>query len=199
MTTNRSFRAGFGRGGVLAAVLAAGAFALAWPVPAQAAPVSQAAEYSLDATNDTLYTPGETGTIHGNGFAPGSEANLTLEPEEQVQGFIQTAGGVAIATLPVDANGVVDGSFVIPENTAVGKYSLVLSGPAFSGAGTHTIRYAIEIVDQKPADHQATPALGVTGSESDRWLAIGLALVLLGGVALVGRRMTGRRTIAAAR
>src|SRR5262245_53185800 len=117
MTTNRSCRAGFRRSGIAAAALAVGLFAFALPAPAHAARVSQAAEYSLDATNDTLYTPGETGNIHGNGFAPNSEATLTLEPEQPVQGFIQTAGGIAIATLPVDANGVVDGSFVIPENT----------------------------------------------------------------------------------
>jgi LPXTG-motif cell wall-anchored protein len=152
----------------------------------------------------TALCPGDSVTISGEGFAPGSSVVVELAANETTLGSA-TADGAGAFSLET----------TIPDTQAAGDYTVTVSGSAADGSDVDE-RAALEVQDCEgggdddsgndddgavsatpPADDSSSSGnLPVTGSNSTMTLIkIGLALAAIGGALLAWARR--RRRVAA--
>jgi hypothetical protein len=155
--------------------------------------------YQFDAVRNACSEPGETNSIHGNFFAPGSTVSVVLQ-------------GTTIGTLAAGANGVVDGTFTVPSNAPTGQVTIQLVGQNQSGA-PRTLSFTLQIggctapgaggggaaaggggqaagrgAGQAAGGGAGGGALAFTGGSVGLLVGIGAAAMVLGGAAVVGAR-----------
>jgi hypothetical protein len=137
---------------------------LAGPALAQSA-----TEAEVCGVDDTTLVPGQTITVTGSGYPPGSEVTITLSP-----------GGIELGTATADDQGNFSETFVIPADLEPGAYTI-----ACSRVGGETIGNDVTIVGA------AVGGTAFTGSSLNVPLWTLLIAVLLGtGLVLV---LAGRR------
>lgn len=130
--------------------------------------------------------PGGNTTFSAFGFAPNG----------QVQIFICSTP-ISLGTFTADAQGNVILPVTVPAGTTLGAHTLAATGT--SPSGRSRVAYAaINVVASSTTATTATGALPTTGSDSGRLVAIGGALILLGGAALAGSIKSRRTSTATA-
>lgn len=152
---------------------------------------AQAPTLTLSATS---ILSGDTVTITGTGFQPGSAATVTWTGS----GALGSAGrvpGMAAGTLQMGTRGLTA--------DATGTIS---TGVRLTSAGDHTITLAGTAADGSPVSLSATVAVNAaavgdplphTGAPLLTYTAVGLALVLLGGLVVLAVRKRRRDAAAA--
>ena len=144
------------------------------PNPAADCP---AADFRVDGVADPYQiAPGGTTTFSGYGFAPNG----------QVEIFICSTP-ISIGNFTADSLGNIVQAVTIPVGTSLGAHTLAAVGP--NPAGRTQVAYAaINVVSTSTPATTTTTAgtLPTTGSDTGRLLAVGGALILLGGAALFG-------------
>jgi LPXTG-motif cell wall-anchored protein len=136
-------------------------------------------------------TPGITSTTKGStsaaATAPGTQITKILKgfkPGEVVTVVLHSTPTV-LGTFTADANGVVTATFTVPAGTAAGSHTLVFEGNQGS--------YFQEAFQVAASVQTASSGLAYTGADVAVPLALGGALVLAGGGALlVSRRRTAQ-------
>jgi LPXTG-motif cell wall-anchored protein len=148
---------------------------------------ANAAPYQLDFISSGQLRPGDSATIHGNGYRANSSVELRL---------VCTGTTVTLGSLPTDEVGVFDGSLTIPPGTTLGACEVQAVGRTSSGE-TKVLKYAIRIVDTVVLD--SGPISGIpqllpkTGAAVRTTLEVAAGLVLLGVVALFASRLGRKR------
>lgn len=153
--------------GYLACVQAASASA---PKPAEDCPT---ADLQLMATaNASELSPGYQTQFDAVGFAPGSDVEIFL-----------CSTPVSLGTFTATAGGQVSESLTIPAGTVLGAHTIAAVGKRANGLDQ--VAYAaITVVN--PSTTSQSGSLPVTGGDNGRTIAIGAALVVLGGAAVFG-------------
>lgn len=145
-------------------------------------------------TVDSTSGPAGSGpTMTATGFADGSDVEITLCGSGAVASAsagCPSGSSVArsLGTFSADGSGNLNAAVVIPAGTPPGPYTLAATG--FRANDLSQVAYAaIEVTCTT-----TTGTLPTTGSDSGRMIAIGAALIVLGGAAIFGSTRT-RRTV----
>jgi len=122
------------------------------------------------------------GTADPSTVSPGQSVNygfVGFRPDSPVELFICSTP-VSLGNLTADASGNVNGTVTIPSGTVLGAHTLAATGARSNGL--NQVAYAsITVVSATP-----TGTLPTTGTENGRLIAMGAALVVLGGAAIFG-------------
>ena len=121
--------------------------------------------------SDTVVSPGETITVSGRDWLPGSTVSISLLP-----------GVGVLGTAEVGAEGTFASQVTIPGDTAPGTYTLRASGTGENGQ-QRTVDATIT-VPGAPAAGQ----LAVTGGAVTVWMMVAASLILAGTAALLNAR-----------
>lgn len=152
---------------------------------------AQAPTLTLSATS---ILSGDTVTIAGSGFLPGSAATVTWTGS----GALGAAGrvpGMAAGTLQMGTRGL-----------AADATGTISTGVRLTSPGDHTITLAGTAADGSPVSLSATVTVNAaaagdplphTGAPLLTYTAVGLALVLLGGLVVLAVRKRRRDTASA--
>jgi LPXTG-motif cell wall-anchored protein len=151
--------------GYLACVQAASVSA---PKPSPDCPT---AELQLAAQADpATLSPGQTTNFTAVGFAPNSDVTIFI-----------CSTPVNLGTFQADSTGRVATTVTVPAGTTLGAHTLAAVGARSNGI--QQVAYAaIQVVSPAPS----TGTLPTTGSDSGKLIAMGAALVVLGGAAVFG-------------
>lgn len=160
----------------LAAILAPAALALAtltFAAPGNAAPYVEAATVSISTTSPC---PGDSLTVTGTGFAPGSTVDLTLHSTV-------TSLGSEI----VDANGGFTATVTAPAGVT-GTHQIVAAGPQTpTNSNRAQATLHIRVCPVSPASPPGPPA--ITGADILGMVALVVVLLGIGGAFVyIGRR-----------
>jgi LPXTG-motif cell wall-anchored protein len=152
--------------GYLACVAAASANA---PKPSADCPT---ADIELAATADpATVEPGGSTLFTAVSFTPGSTVSVVI-----------CSTPVSLGTFTVDSTGHVSQTVTIPAGTTLGAHTIAAVGTRTNGLA----QVAYAAVDVEQATTTSTGTLPTTGSDSGKLIAMGAALVLLGGAAIFG-------------
>ena len=150
--------------GYLACVAAASAGAV------QPGPDCPTADLLLLASADpSTVSPGQSTSFAAGGFAPGSSVDCVL-----------CSTPVLLGTFPADDSGNVARAVVVPNGTSLGAHTVACAGARVNGI--QQVAYAPLNVTSSTI----SGSLPTTGSDNGRLIAIGAALVVLGGAAVFG-------------
>lgn len=143
------------------------------------------AQYPPDVTttvavSDTTVVPGETITVTGEGFAPGTRVTITLDDTQ------------VLAVAAVRDDGRFSAQVTIPEDIAPGVHKITAAGVDAEGQPRG---FDIFITVVAPAVAAPAPALVTTGLELTTGSALALALLTLGAAALYAARRRERMTV----
>jgi len=155
--------------GYLACVQAASVSA---PKPAEECPT---ADLQLMAVAEpSELSPGQQTQFDAVGFAPGSEVEIVL-----------CSTPVSLGTFTAGADGRVSESLTVPAGTVLGAHTIAAVGKRANGLDQ--VAYAaITVVNPSTVTQTQSGSLPVTGGDNGRTIAIGAALVVLGGAAVFG-------------
>ena len=159
--------------GYLACVAQAGGTT---PKPASDCPTADI-QIMASADPSTLQI-GQTTKFSASGFAPDSDVSVYV-----------CSTPVNLGTFKADAAGNVNANVTIPAGTVLGQHTLAAVGKRANGLDQ--VAYAAIVVVSSTTTG-TSGSLPVTGSDSGRMVALGAALVLLGGAAVFGS-MRARR------
>jgi len=148
------------------------------PKPADDCPT---AELQLMATAEpSELSPGSTTTFTSVGFEPGSEVELFL-----------CSTPTSLGTFTAGPDGKVEQSLTVPSGTVLGTHTVAAVGKRANGL--ELVSYAaVNVVSPSAvapapvATVSQSGALPVTGNDNGRTIAIGAALVVLGGAVIFG-------------
>lgn len=136
----------------------------------QPSPDCPTADLQLAATADpNILEINQVTQFTAVGFAPDSDVNVVL-----------CSTPVALGTFKADANGEVHQALTIPAGTVLGAHTIAATGNRSNGL--QQVAYAAITVVAAPT----TGTLPTTGSDTGRMIAIGAALLVLGGAAIFG-------------
>ena len=140
-----------------------------------------AAQYDFTVSPGDV-VPGGSVTVSGSGCQPGETVTITLT---QVAATKAVGDSVVIATATTDANGAFTITFVVPEGTAVGSYTLT------ANCGGHQVGVGdLNVV--APGTATTTPGSTTpivrTGSDLTPLGLVGAALITVGGIILIATR-----------
>jgi len=136
--------------------------------------------------NGTTFGVGEQVELTGHGFLPGTKVDFTISDCGSTQ---------LLGTVIADANYEVHFSFPIPAGCCPGLHDVTLTGTGADG-GPLVLTYQLTVTGDGCSNTQPTVvgALPKTGSDPGTPVALGIGLVLVGGVlVLVARRRTTAR------
>lgn len=128
-------------------------------------------------------TPGGRTTYSAYGFAPNGKVEIFI-----------CSTPISLGTFTADANGNIITEVTIPPGTSLGAHTLAAMGTAPSGRSR--VAYAAINVVSAGTNTTTTGALPRTGSDNGRLVAVGGALILLGGAALAGSIKSRRNATA---
>jgi alpha-L-fucosidase len=117
----------------------------------------------MSATSDA----GGTVTVHGDGFMPGTDVDVTLHSTP-----------VQLGTFTTDATGSFTADVTIPTGTTPGAHTIVLTGTAPNGQPA-TVDLALTVPDS---------TLPYTGGSPFPFAALGVLLIAAGALMVRGRR-----------
>lgn len=134
------------------------------------------AAYQLDGLGASCTEPGNSNTVHGNGFTPGSSVGVVV-------------GSNQIGALPASSGGIVDGGFTIPASAAQGNTTLMLVGTGQHGP--RTLSFDLQVGNCSGAQVEGigvteggstggTGALAFTGGNVGMTVGIAAAALVLG-------------------
>lgn len=132
-----------------------------------------------------VFAAGETGPLVAEGFVPGCPYTVII---------VET--GDVLATGTADAEGRIETEITIPEDTAPGRYTLRITCGDDVLEQAFTVR-AAEAIGVPGPPRAVTPAPGLlarTGLDITGGMALGGALLALGGAAVYGARRAQRKT-----
>lgn len=153
--------------GYLACVQAASVSA---PKPAEGCPTADLELMAIAEPSEL--SPGQQTQFDAVGFAPGSEVKIVL-----------CSPTVDLGTYNAGSDGRESELLTIPAGTVLGAHTIAAVGKKANGLDQ--VAYAaITVVN--PSTTSQSGALPVTGSDNGRTIAIGAALVVLGGAAVFG-------------
>jgi LPXTG-motif cell wall-anchored protein len=129
------------------------------------------AELQLAAQADpATLSPGQSTNFTAVGFAPNSDVTIFI-----------CSTPVNLGTFQADSTGRVAVTVTIPAGTTLGAHTLAAVGTRANGL-SQVAYAAIQVVSPAPT----TGTLPTTGSDSGKLIAMGAALVVLGGAAIFG-------------
>lgn len=156
--------------GYLACVQAASVSA---PKPAEECPT---ADLQLMAVAEpSELSPGLSTQFDAVGFAPGSEVGIVL-----------CSTPVSLGTFTAGADGRVSESLTIPAGTVLGAHTIAAVGKRANGLDQVAYAAITVVNPSTTAAVSQSGSLPVTGGDNGRTIAIGAALVVLGGAAVFG-------------
>lgn len=126
---------------------------------------------------DGRIAPGDTVTLRGGGFVPGSEVTVTIESEP-----------VQLATTTADERGDIEVTVTVPDGFPLGDHTLKASGESAAG-GVLVLAQPVEVAVAATADVESSAtASALTGQMATALLALlGLAVVVGAAVVVVRR------------
>lgn len=163
--------------GYLICVTAEGATSKASP-----ADCPQADEFANAVVDPYQLNPGGKTTFSGYNFAPNSTVEIFVNKPT-----------ASLGTFTADGLGNVVVQLTVPSGTSLGGHTLGATGRKADGRSLVACAY-INVVGGTTTP-TVTGALPRTGSDTGRMAAVGGALILLGGAAVIGSVKT-RRTVA---
>jgi hypothetical protein len=152
--------------------------------------VAGAAPYQLDGLGAGCVEPGNSNTVHGNGFSKDSNVGVFVGDEQ-------------VGVLQSDAGGVVDGAFTVPSDFPTGDTQVKLVGP--SPKGTRTLTFDMTVGCTGPeagaggatnGEGSGTGALAFTGGNVGMTVGIASALLVVGVAFLAARRKKSTSDVA---
>jgi hypothetical protein len=162
----------------LTTILAAAALMALMAVPALAQEYPPPTTQPTVGATTTTTTPGGTITIVGEGFQPGTTVTATL-------------GGQVVGTTQVLADGTFRLDATIPANLAPGTYTITVAG---TGADGQPASFDVQVTVAAPGAVVPAPGLAATGGSVSVSALLAIALLLVGGFALLGARARARAT-----
>ncbi len=139
--------------------------ALALPALAAAQPYQEST--GTLTVSETTIAPGEDVTVSGNGFAPSSDVDVTIESTPR-----------HLASDRADQSGSFSATVEIPQDMSEGEHTLIASGSAPDGA-THLLSAQVLISDE---------SLPRTGANVALVVAAGVVVAAFGFLLVRGRR-----------
>ena len=154
---------------LIAGTVATGALVVLFALPANAQ------TYALDnsLTRSNPCSPGAAVTLTVTGAAPGTDVTFIFDGPPPVV--------LGIATADANGNAVLQTSW--PDNASTGLHNVTVQGTDDEPGGP-----PLELSADVQCGSAAAQALARTGSDSLPWVRIGVALVALGGIALLTAR-----------
>jgi hypothetical protein len=183
---------------VSALALAAGLVLLATPANAQQYPPTPSKGLTV---SESTVTPGESFTVSGDGAAPGATVTITLTRVSSTlgAGHRVIAAGPALAQLVAASRPLAQGTVTLGRTTAEddGSFSVTVTIPSSTDPGVYTLSAisggeVLSVATLRVV--AASGGLPFTGADVVPGLAVGVGLIVAGGLLLLAVRRRRRST-----